>query len=288
MASATKSTDGDITSSHGDYDLWIVKMDVHGTIEWQKTYGGSREDGGGAILQTFDGGYLIAASTQSDDGDLLGVGHHGTLESPDIWVLRIDSVGTILWQKTYGGSDYDTPVGLIPGSEGEYVISAVTRSADGDVHGFHSGSGDDSWIFEITESGALGWQRTLGGSKGDDLYSLVQTRDGGYALAGVTYSNDGDIKGRHTIDTSDGDFWLVKLSSIGDIEWQKTFGGSKFEESFGLIPTYDNGYAIAGLTFSKDGDVAPTKDSMYFSNCWILKLSAAGEIDWEKTYGGSQ
>ena len=105
MAGQTQSDDGDVTLNHGKNDLWVVKINSKGAIEWQKTYGGSNDDEGGVIMQTFDGGYLIAASTNSNDGDLQGI--HASDTEFDVWVLKIDSVGKILWQKTYGGSGYD-------------------------------------------------------------------------------------------------------------------------------------------------------------------------------------
>ena len=287
MAGQTKSDDGDVISNHGNYDLWIVKTSAKGAIEWQKSYGGSGDDGGGVILQTFDGGYIIAASTNSNDGDLKGISHTDGKQS-DIWVYKIDSLGAIIWQKTFGGSKNDFLTSMDHAGEGEFIISAITESADGDVQGFHGGSGFDTWIFEISESGTIGWQKIFGGTNDDEAYSLIQTRDGGFAFAGLTYSHDGDLSGRQTIDTTSADIWFVKLSSTGGIQWQKTYGGSKFDEGFSLTQTFDHGFAIAGLTFSEDGDVSGIHTPAYFSDCWIVKVDNAGAIQWQKALGGSQ
>jgi len=283
MAGQTHSDDGDVTSNHGKYDLWIVKMDGEGKIQWQKTYGGSQDDYGGAILPALDGGYIIAASTNSIDGDLKGL-RTDTAQS-DIWVLKIDSLGNIDWQKIYGGSKFDAASSIVFGGEGEYVISGITESGDGDVKGFHGGSGADIWVFQISETGVLGWQKTLGGSK-DDEGGIVQI-PGGFAVIGTTYSTDGDVTGR--VRDSSADVWLVKLSNSGDIIWQKTYGGSGYDAGNDVIPTLDHGYAIAGLTFTNDdGDVSGIHQPAYYSDCWIVKLDGDGNIQWQQCLGGSK
>ena len=147
MAGQTHSIDGDVTFNHGNYDLWIVKFKADGSIQWQKTYGGSQDDGGGGILPTFDGGYIIAATTNSIDGDLKGL--RTDITQGDIWVFKIDSLGVIQWQKTFGGSKEETAISIIPGGEGNYVVLGITGSHDGDVKGYHGGSGFDSWVFLV-------------------------------------------------------------------------------------------------------------------------------------------
>ncbi len=283
MAGQTQSVDGDLQSNHGNKDLWIVKFNAQNSIEWQKTYGGSGEDDAGGILQTFDGGYIIATTTFSTDGDLKGLRTDPT--QADIWVLRIDSIGVIQWQKTFGGSKSDYAASLLPGSEGKYVISALTNSSDGDVKGFHGGSGFDTWIFEISESGVLGWQKTLGGTNDDEAFSLSPTRDGGFITTGYTFSTDGDVTGR--VRDSSGEAWVVKLNAAGEIQWQKTYGGSQFEQGWDVIQTFDHGYVLAGMTSSNDGDVSGIHQPVYYSDCWIVKLDSAGIIQWQKCYGGS-
>ncbi len=284
MAGQTQSNDSDATSNHGKNDLWIVRMNSKGTIQWQKTYGGSQDDNGGAIIEALDGGYIIAASTNSDDGDLQGI-RQPDISQSDVWIFKIDTAGKILWQKIYGGSKNDFATSIIPGGEGEYAVSAASESTDGDVKGYHGGSGFDIWVFQISQNGSLGWQKTFGGTQ-DDEGGIMQTSGGGFAIIGTTYSHDGDVIGRHTIDTTLSDVWLVKLSGIGDIEWQKTYGGSKYEEGNSLIETLDHGYAIAGFTTSADGDASGLHGS-YFSDCWIVKTDNAGKIEWQKCLGGS-
>jgi hypothetical protein len=284
MTAETKSSDKDITFTHGDYDLWVVKLTANGNIQWQKTYGGSKEDGGGAILPAIGGGYIIAAATSSDDGDVTGL--HG---QTDIWVIRIDSIGNLLWQKTFGGSNIDYPSAMLDAGEGEYVIMGQTNSNDGDVKGLHGKAGRDSsniWLLKISESGTILWQHTFGGSHDDLGFSLIPTREGGYAIVGRTNSIDGDVTGR-VRDTSY-DLWLLKLNSSGDIQWQKTYGGSGFDQGNAITETLDHGYAIAGETSSNDGDVSGLHGSSYYEDVWILKMDDTGKVLWSKCYGGSQ
>jgi hypothetical protein len=283
MAGETHSSDGDVTSRKGNYDLWVVKINSLGVIQWQRTYGGSRDDYGGAIIESVDGGYIIAASTNSSDGDLSGI-FHGDSTQSDIWVLKIDSLGNIKWQKTFGGSKDDFPTSIVRAGEGQYIISAETLSKDGDVKGFHGGSGADVWVFSMSETGVLGWQKTFGGSNHD--YGAIFEIQNGYALVGTTYSHDGDVTGRRRDTTAE--VWLVKLNTAGDIIWQKTYGGSDYDAGNSGVQTLDHGYIITGETVSKDGDVSGIHPSPFnFSDCWVLKLDSVGKVEWQKCLGGS-
>ena len=285
IAGMTHSRDGDLTEHYGDSaqtDAWIIKLSNTGVVEWQRSYGGSGDDAAGTILQTSDGGYIFSGYTSSHDGDVHGL-HDST--HYDLWVVKIDSIGAIIWQKTYGGSDDDYGSAMIQGGEGGYVIAGVTHSSDGDVKGFHGGTAPDCWVINISEKGNLLWQKTFGGTKDDEATSIVATRDGGYAFTGFTFSIDGDITSKHG-DNSTPDIWLVKLSGAGSLEWQRTYGGSNYDEGISLLQTLDHGYAICGITYSIDGDVHATHNTG-FSDCLVLKLDSIGSIVWGKNFGGS-
>jgi hypothetical protein len=280
MTGMTQSSDGDVTANHGNYDLWVVKLRANGSIEWQKTYGGSADDAGSSIIQVFDGGYIIAGSTASIDGDLKGI--RTSDSSSSVWILKIDSIGNIQWQKTFGGSIGDGAVQIINGGEGELIVLGITESGDGDIHNYH-GNVDIS-LFALSTSGLLKWEQTYGGSNDDEANAIIRTSDGGYAIAGYTYSTDGDATARKR-DTT-GDVWLVKVNAIGNIEWQKTYGGSGFEDANGIIENSDGSFTLAGFTTSKDGDVS-FLHSNYYADVWIVGADKIGNILWEKTYGGS-
>ena len=283
MAGQTHSSNGDVSSNHGNYDLWVVKMNAGGVIQWQKTYGGSQDEYGGAIIESLDGGYIIAGSTNSSDGDLTGI-FHGDSTQSDVWVLKIDSAGIIQWQKTFGGSKTDYATSIVHGGEGEYIISAETSSNDGDVKGYHGGSGADIWLFAVSETGTIGWQKTFGGSKND--YGAIIEIQNGYAIFGTTYSADGDVTGRLR-DTSS-EVWLLKLNKNAEIVWQKTYGGSRDDFGNDAIQTLDHGFAIAGWSSSpNDGDISGIHQAAYYGDCWIVKLDSVGALQWQKCLGGS-
>ena len=229
-------------------DVWVLKLDENGNVEWQKTYGGSYWDWATSIQQTDDGGYVVAGYTCS-----FGVG----LE--DVWILKLDENGNVEWQKTYGGSNDDVAKSIQQTSDGGYIVAGVTGS-------FGAGL-EDVWVLKLDEDGNVEWQKTYGGSWSDWAESIQQTDDGGYIVAGGTYSFAGLE-----------DVWVLKLDENGSVEWQKTYGGSDHDWAGSIQQTSDGGYIVAGVTGSFgacDWDV------------WVLKLNDSGNVEWQKTYGGS-
>lgn len=210
VCGSTLSDDGDVTGYHGVFDSWVVKLDNTGNLEWQRCYGGSDKDNSECVLQTSDGGYIIAGSTKSNDGDVSG--NHGEL---DCWIVKVDNTGNIQWQKCFGGSNNDMASSVIQTSTGNYIISGNTESNDGDVSGNH---GDyDCWIIELDQLGKLVWQLCAGGSAPDFTSGIQQTNQGDIMFIGNSYSNDGDVTGNN----GSSDYWLVKLdysTMIKDID----------------------------------------------------------------------
>jgi hypothetical protein len=273
------SIDGDVSGNHGAFDLWIVKLDETGTIQWQKSLGGSNFDYAFSIRQTTDGGYIVAGETESNDGDVSG--NHGT--SYDYWVVKLNTAGNILWQKCLGGSGGEVAHSIQQTSDGGYIVAGFTwLSNDGDVTGNH---GDfDEWIVKLDTAGIFQWQKCLGGSGRETAFSIKQTNDGGYIVAGNSNSNDGDVTGNH----GDYDYWIVKLDKSGDIEWQKSLGGSSIDDAFSIQKTIDGGYIIAGSSSSNDGDVTGNHSIPGpYGDAWVVKLDSVGNIQWQKCIGGS-
>lgn len=200
MIGDTWSSDGDVVANDGMGDVWVVKLSAAGLIEWQKTYGGSSGDWGRNIQQTIDGGYIFAAGTRSNDGDVTG--YHG---NEDFWIVKISSSGTLQWQKTFGGSSYEEINTISQTANGGYIVAGYTHSNDDDVTANHGVS--DAWIVKLSASGALVWQKTLGGSSLDDARCIRPTADGGYIMAGESYSEDGDLSQNQGYE----DAWIVKF-----------------------------------------------------------------------------
>ena len=273
VAGETWSNDGDVSGNHGIVDSWIVKLNSSGDIIWQKCFGGTDDDVAFSIQQTSDGGFIVAGGTFSNDGDVSG--NHGIVDS---WIVKLNSSGDIIWQKCFGGTDDDVAFSIQQTSDGGFIVAGGTFSNDGDVSGNHGIV--DSWIVKLNSSGDIIWQKCFGGTDDDVAFSIQQTSDGGFIVAGYTSSNDGDVSGNH----GSWDSWVVKLNSSGDIEWQKCLGGTDNDEAKSIQQTSDGGYIVAGETWSNDGDVSGNHGN---SDYWVVKLNSSGDIEWQKCLGGT-
>jgi hypothetical protein len=228
------------------YDLWVLKLDSSGGIQWQKTYGGINQDDGSWIEQTNDGGYIVVGDTQS-----YGAGTN------DAWILKLDQAGDVQWQQTIGesGADYALTVKQTP--DDGFIVSALTFS-------FLS---YDFWIIRLDSSGNVVWQKLFGGPNDDFVYSLNLTSDGGFIVSGATDS----------FGTGLYDIWVLKLNSMGAIQWQKTYGAASTDEYaiFGTQETTDGGFIVVGSSGN------PQDDS---SQIIVLKLNSDGTIQWQNSY----
>jgi len=218
--------------------------------QWAKTYGGTLDDKGAehlSIQETSDGGYIVLGTTQS-----FGPG------GEDIWILKLTSSGDIEWQRTYGGGSLDRAWSIQQTSDGGYIVGGATSSCGARC--------SDIWILKLDSSGDIEWQRTYGGTDYDGKPYIQEASDGGYIVAGCTES----------FGVGHRDFWVLKLTSSGDIEWQRTYGGSVGEWATDIQLTSDGGYIVAGVTheFGLHG------------NFLILKLTSSGDIEWQRAYGG--
>ena len=276
---STNSKDGDVSGWHVDTsgndfpDVWVVRMSSQGNIRWQKCLGGSGSEFGSSIIQTKDGNFVIAGAASSTDGDVTG-NHLDANKHPtsDVWILKLDQNGKILWEQCFGGSGNDWAKSIIQTFDDGYTIAATTNSNDGNVTGFHK-AGDtatrghsNEWIVKLNDSGSLEWQKCLGGGFQDEAYSILQLPDSGYMIAGTTNSNEDNVSGNH----GDYDAWLVRITSVGSITWQKCFGGSGYDVPYSLIKASDGDYVFAGITSSNDGDVTGNPRGRH---TWVVKFS---------------
>ena len=267
---------GDVMGHHGNAtvgDIWVIKMDRLGNMEWQRSLGGSQSEDGGYILPTPDGGYMLAGSSASTDCNITG--NHGGL---DFWLVKLNNHGGIEWQRMYGGSRIDDASCIAPAGDGGYFIGGLTRSENGDITGHHGNV--DAWVIKVGSTGNLIWQKALGGSGFEEIRSIQATPDGGCIAGGFTNSSDGDLIGSH----SSNDMWLIKLDNNGSIQWQKTLGGSMTDLGGYVQLTDDGGYIVAGHSNSSDGDLTGNRNSF---DVWVVRLDAAGTIVWQNTYGGT-
>jgi hypothetical protein len=286
-----------VTDGGGLFDRDTVQITVNPDaslkIQWQTSLGGARVDVAQSVQPTADGGYILAGNTNSQDGDVKGY-HSGAYSCylpcvgesicgylPDGLVVKLSSTGAVQWQKALGGSAAENLLSIQPTPDGGYITSGLTYSSDGDVSGYHGGTEADAWIVKLSSSGDIQWQRVLGGSTGCDFAnSILPTPDGGYIFVGHSDSHDGDVMAN----AGERDVWIVKLSSSGAVQWQKTMGGDKNDYAYSLQFTPDAGYIIAGYTYSNNGDVSGNHGD---ADAWIVKLSGGGAIQWQNALGGS-
>jgi len=267
------SNSGDVGPTQGDGDCWVVKIDAIGTIEWQRTLGGSDTDWARAIQQTTDGGYILGGQTESDDGDVSG--SHG---NEDFWIVKLSATGAIEWQKALGGTGNDFFGSVRQTTDGGYFVFGTAGSSNGNVSGNHGLT--DMWAIKLDPAGAIQWQKALGGSNFDGGTDAIQTSDGGFVLTGHTSSIDGDL----SFSLGEKDVWIVKLTAEGATEWSYIFGGNNEDVPASIIQTSDGGYVVAAFTLSSNGDVVGAHGG---GDCWVLKLSATGLLEWQRTLGGS-
>ena len=186
IAGAAESTDFDITDNKGGHDFWLVKTNASGEKQWTKSYGGNGLDNGYAITQTTDGNYLFVGDTRSSNGDVSTL-----FGNADSWCIKIDGNGTIQWEKTHGGAQFESARSIANLNNGTYLISGSTRSVDGDV-AFLNGQ-NDAWVYVIDEEGNLFFEKTIGGTELDFANSAIKSNDNAILLVGRTESNDGNI-----------------------------------------------------------------------------------------------
>ena len=252
-------------------DYWIVKLNSNADIEWEKAYGGSSTDEAKSIQQTIDGGYIVAGSTISNDGDVTNNNGY-----TDAWILKLSTNGNIEWQKTYGGSAGDALINIKQTIDGGYIAVGYTGSDDGDIP--NNKGYFDAWIIKIAANGNLEWTKTFGGTNGDWINNTQQTTDGEYLIAGQTQSNNGDITNNH----GNADLWVIKLQANGNLSWQKTYGGSSNDYANCIQKTNDGHYIIAGGTDSNNGNVIITHGG---SDAWVVKIDNLGNILQQTTIG---
>jgi len=276
VAGDTYSNDGDVNKNHGMKDIWVVKLDSSGNIIWQKVLGGSDVDSAAAVAVAPDGGYIVLGNTYSKDGDVRK--NHG---EEDLWVVKLDKDGNIIWQRTYGRSDAESAKATAVTPDGGYIVAGWTGSKDGDVSYNHGAN--DFWVLKIDKDGNPIWQKALGGSNLDIAEGIVVTQDGGCVVAGWTRSDDGDVSKNHGMV----DVWIIKLDKDGNVIWKNTYGGSDEDYALSIIATKDDEYIFAGWTQSNDGDVSQNHSPMWWSDAWVVKLDKDGNLVWQKALGGS-
>lgn len=231
-----------MTSSFGadGFDYWLIKVNSNGNMFWNKTYGGVANDFGTSVIQTNDDGYALIGWTNS-----FGAG------GEDLWLVKTDSSGNMIWNKTYGSNYNDEAHDLVQTGDGGYLIAGDTAFASGN---------EDAWLVKVGSNGSMLWNHTFGGPALDTFLSLVQLKDGSIALSGYTSSYG----------SGSNDAWLVKTDSTGTLQWNKTYGGPNDEQAYSLINADEGGFALVGQTAVE-----------IQKNYWLVKTNPSGNIQWK-------
>lgn len=266
-------------NSKGDFDMWIMKIDTNGEIEWQKTIGGNAADDLHSIELTPDGGYIATGESISN---ISGDKTENSRGSYDFWIVKLDASGNIEWDKTLGGTESEGIPKIRVINDGYYICGYSTSNISGEKTEDAIGE-EDYWLLRLDNSGNISWQKTIGGSGSDYIESISETTDGGCVIGGSSNSNISGSKTENSFGNYD--YWVVKIDSSGNIEWDKTFGGTSGDKLHALIQTSDNGYLLAGES-SSDISGNKSEDSKGFLDFWIVKLAINGIIEWQNTIGG--
>ncbi|MEO8150571.1 MAG: PKD domain-containing protein [Bacteroidia bacterium] len=278
--SASNITGNKTQLSWGSNDFWIIKIDSQGNKQWDKDYGGTDNDALQCIKETTDGGFILGGWSYS--------GNNGDKSQPswgnaDFWIIKVDSIGIKQWDKRYGGSSADWLYSLQQTTDGGYILGGKSSSPiSGDKTQPAWNGYSDYWIVKIDSIGNKQWDKCYGGVDNDVLISLKQTTDGGYILGGASYSGIGGDKTQPLWGGAT-DYWIVKVDSFGNKQWDKDYGGNANEDEFGNISqTSDGGYLIAGTSYSPiSGD--KTENNLGTEQTWVIKTDSIGNKQWDKT-----
>ena len=280
-AGYTQSNDGDIISKTNiSFDFLVSKFSSENILEWQKHFGGSKDDKALDIIQTLGGDFIILGSSESSDLDV-----SENAGSKDFWLVKLSNNGILLWEKSFGflGEDYGTT--LLETKDGGFLITGVLDVSASNGQGnakstITNHAGGDYWVLKTNNLGAIEWSRYFGGSFTEIPLGIVETDNHNYIIVGSSDSNDFNISNNN----GSYDFWMTKIATDGSLLLEKTFGGSEIDEASAIIAANDGNFIIVGNTRSADKDVSKNNGA---ADIWILKVSAEGNLIWEKTIGGS-
>lgn len=291
------STNGNKASiNHGEADYWFIKLDGNGNKEWERVYGGEFYDYPYAVQPTSDGGYLIAGLSDSLTSSNKTSTNHGF---DDYWLVKTDEGGNKLWDVVFGGDDFDDCWCLGTASNSYLLAGSSFSGVSGNkmTEHFVTDLYEDGWVVNIDENGEYQWEANIGGNYEDIFYDAQPTADGGWILVGGSASdpydpNDPSTNGNKMSPyRGDYDGWVVKLAANGDMEWDRSYGGTNTDWFEVSIPI-DDGYIVGGYSYSSDTTPPSNKTSpnfgLGFSDWWILKLDTNGDKIWEKVYGGDR
>jgi hypothetical protein len=286
----------------GNDDFWIIKLNAKGNELWQKTIGGSGQEKLHSITITSDRGYLLAGSSASYKSLKSSTGIedvYGKTENTrgnlDYWVVKLKNDGTVEWQKTFGGKYVDELKGVAILKNGNYLVAGTSNSSvSGDKTEENLGL-NDYWLLQLDPFGNLVWQKTIGGTQDDNLFTVTATKDGGFIVGGNSNSSTSTTKTRGSEKGSD--FWVVKFDAESSIQWQESYNYGEYDVLTSIIENIDETYLIGGyaqseINSSNSSSLSKVKkgikgDKEGINDYIALKINAKGEEIWTQTAGSN-
>jgi len=241
------------SQNSGEKDAWAIRVDRDGNELWERTFGGEGEDAANSVIQTADGGFVIVGKTRSK-----GEGRY------DAWIVKLDKAGNLVWDRTFGGADFDGANSVIQTEDGGFLVVGYTLS--------WGAGGKDAWVIRLDRSGQKLWEKVFGGRWDDAAYSAAQTADGKFLIAGVRSRSSGS--GILNL-VPEEDVWLIMVDDDGDEIWEKTYGGKDDDGAISVISTRDGGFLVTGYTES----IGPAG-----RNGWVIKVDKDGNKLWDKVF----
>lgn len=271
-------TGGKSTRGGGNLDYWVCKMSEKGDFEWERNYGESGSDFMQGLVLTNDGGSMLYGTSDSEVGDTKKDSCRGI---EDFWILKLNAKGDIQWQRTIGGSGIEKLFSATQTKDGGFILGGSSEShISGDKLVKNFGS-MDYWIVKIDNEGKTQWDKSYGGIYFDELRVVRQTVDNGYIIGG--YSNSPKSGTKLSDNNGDGDYWILKLNSKGDVEWEKCLGGTGDDQLYTLMQTHDGGYIAGGNSISP-ATFSKSKGNNKGVDFWVVKMDINGDVEWQETY----
>jgi hypothetical protein len=271
-SSSTLYQDGDKSENNvGPRDFWVVKTTSTGQKVWDRSVGGGGNDQLHDLLETADGGYLLAGETNG----------HGNGEY-DFFLLKLSAAGTREWSTRYGGTAHEELRIIRRTPDNGFLLAGTSASPMGVGKTQPSRGGQDYWVVKVNALGVKEWDRTYGGPNDDVLSSLQLTPDGGFILGGTSTSGVGGEKSQPS--RGDKDMWVVKVNAAGSVDWDQRFGGN-LEENLTALHPVAGGYLLGGSSWSGSGG-DKTQPNWGYCDYWLLRLDEQGNLVWEQRYGG--
>lgn len=265
----------------GFVDVWLVKLDASGNIQWQKAIGGDGSEAVSSLEPTSDGGYILGVQSDSNASADKSENSKG---GRDFWIVKLNADGTIAWENTIGGSEDESLPKVLQTLDGGYFVGGSSPSNISGDKTENSVGNRDYWVLKLDASGTIVWQNTIGGDNLDSLNDILLLDDGGYILGGTSDSNASGDKTENNNGSSD--YWIVKLDADGNLLWENTIGGSEIDTCAILLQKDSDTIVVGGFSNSGiSGD--KTEASKGELDLWVLTLdSNSGEIQSQKTLGG--